>query len=195
MLELDRARLWRWRQRAVEGRLDDLAPGGNPLHALLPWEVEEILALAEECGPVDRSHRKLAHRGSYLRRLYVSSTVDRVLAAHGLVLPRRARPAPRVAKPWPAWVEHRPNQVWAWDVTHFMRCRRSPYCFGIIDLVSRKWIATLLSAEESTTQARVLFSTPWRPRACWRGSRSAWWCPRVCGPSTSTTSGCRSCSQ
>jgi putative transposase len=115
-------------------------------------------ALAEEWGPLDRSHRKLAHRGSYLERVYVSpSTVDRVLAAHGLVLPRRERPAPRVRKPWPAWVEYRPNQVWDWDVTHFGRCRRAPCCFGIVDLVSRKWIATLLSAEESTTQARVLF--------------------------------------
>src|SRR5919199_3904349 len=28
VLELDRARLWRWRARAGQGRLDDLAPGG-----------------------------------------------------------------------------------------------------------------------------------------------------------------------
>ena len=158
VLELERARLWRWRGRAAEGRLDDASPGGNPVHALLAWEVEAILALAEEWGPVDRSHRKLAHRGSYLERVWVSpSTVDRVLAAHGLVLPARERPAPRARKPWPAWVEFRPNQVWGWDVTHFMRCRRSPYCFGIIDLISRKWIATLLSAEESSTQAKVVF--------------------------------------
>ncbi len=107
---------------------------------------------------MDRSHRKLAHRGSYLERVYVSpSTVDRVLAAHGLVLPGRQRPAPRVRRPWPAWVEYRPNQVWGWDATHFTRCRRAPCCFGIVDLVSRKWVATLLCAEESTTQARVLF--------------------------------------
>ncbi len=158
VLELDRSRAWRWRARADEHRLDDLAPGGNPVHALLDWEVRTILALAEEWGPVDRSHRKLAHRGSYLERVYVSpSTVDRVLAAHGLVLPGRQRPAPRARKPWPEWVEYRPNQVWGWDVTHFMRCRRSPYCFGIIDLISRKWIATLLSSEESSTQAKVVF--------------------------------------
>jgi transposase InsO family protein len=30
-------------------------------------------------------------------------------------------------------------------------------CFGIIDLISRKWIATLLSAEETSTQTKVLF--------------------------------------
>ena len=158
VLELDRSRLWRWRARADQGRLDDERPGGNPVHALLDWEVAEILALAEQWGPLDRSHRKLAHRGSYLRRVWVSpSTVDRVLSAHGLVLPGRQRPAPRPKRPWPDWVQFRPNQVWGWDVTHFMRCRRSPYCFGIIDLVSRKWIATLLAAEESSTQAQVVF--------------------------------------
>lgn len=124
----------------------------------MDWEIAEILALAEEWGPVDRSHHKLAHRGSYLGRVWVSpSTVDRVLAAHGLVLPDRSRLAPRAKKPWPQWVQFRPNQVWGWDVTHFMACRRSPYCFGIIDLISRKWVATLLSAEESSTQAQVIF--------------------------------------
>jgi transposase InsO family protein len=158
LLEIDRARLWRWADRRAADRLDDRAPGGNPIHGLLDWEVKAILALAEEWGPVDRSHRKLAHRGSYLERVWVSpSTVDRVLAAHGLVLPGRPRPAPRARKPWPDWVEYRPNQVWGWDATHFGRCRRSPFCFGIIDLVSRKWIATLLTAEESSTQAKVLF--------------------------------------
>jgi putative transposase len=38
-----------------------------------------------------------------------------------------------------------------------MPCKASPYCFGIIDLVSRRWVATLLSAEESSTQAKVVF--------------------------------------
>lgn len=158
VLELERSRLWRWRARAAQGRLDDDRPGGHPIHALLDWEVQAILALVEEWGPVDRSHRKLAYRGSYLGRVWVSpSTVDRVLSAHGLVLPGRERPAPRPKKPWPDWVQFRPNQVWGWDVTHFMRCRRSPYCFGIVDLISRKWIATLLSAEESSTQTKVVF--------------------------------------
>jgi hypothetical protein len=78
VLELDRSRWWRWRARAGQGRLDDRPPGGHPVHGLLDWEVAEILALAEEWGPIDRSHRKLAHRGSYLGRVWVSpSTVDR----------------------------------------------------------------------------------------------------------------------
>src|SRR5439155_8100325 len=113
-----------------------------PVHGLLDWEVAEILALAEEWGPLDHSHRKLAHRGSYLGRVWVSpSTVLRVLAAHDVLLPRPAPRPPRgQRRPWPEWVEYRPNQVWGWDATHFSRCRRAKNCFAIIDLVSRKWI-------------------------------------------------------
>ncbi|HWC12888.1 MAG TPA: DDE-type integrase/transposase/recombinase [Acidimicrobiales bacterium] len=160
VLEIDRRRVWRWQQRqATAGTLDDALPGGNPIHGLLDWEVEAILALAEEWGEVDRSHRKLAHRGSYLERVWVApSTVRRVLAGHDVGLPPPPpRPGPSVRKPWPDWVEYRPNQVWGWDATHFSRCRRSPNCFAIVDLVSRKWISTLLSPEETATQAQALF--------------------------------------
>ena len=56
-------------------------------HGLGPGEVTAILELFEEWGDVDRSHRKLAHRGSYTHTVWVSpATVRRVLAAHGLVL-------------------------------------------------------------------------------------------------------------
>ncbi|HUG86027.1 MAG TPA: hypothetical protein VMM13_15800, partial [Euzebya sp.] len=55
---------WRTRQRDL-GTLQDLAPGGNPVHGLLPSEVEKILAIAAQCGTEDGAHRKLAHRGSY----------------------------------------------------------------------------------------------------------------------------------
>ena len=57
------------------------------MHGLRPEEVTAILELFEAWGDVDRSHRKLAHRGSYIGRVWVSpATVRRVLAAHGLVL-------------------------------------------------------------------------------------------------------------
>ncbi len=150
-------RVHRWRQRLRQlGTLEDRAPGGVALHALTPAEVGEILAICEEWGPVDRSHRKLAHRGSYLGRVWVApSTFRRVLAAHGLVLPEPpARdPAPRVA--WPEWLEWAPNRIWCWDVTHFSRAGR--VAFAIVDVVSRRWIDTLVSIEESSTQAQVLF--------------------------------------
>ncbi|MEI2827640.1 MAG: hypothetical protein V9F04_15535 [Dermatophilaceae bacterium] len=59
-----------------------------------------------------------------------------------------------------------PNRIWIWDVTHFTRARRA--CFAIVDMVSRYWIATLVSVEETATQVQCrLRRRPRRPRACW----------------------------
>jgi transposase InsO family protein len=158
LLEIDRARAWRWKHRQVAGDLADAHPGGGAIHGLLDWEETEILALFEEWGPIDFSHRKLAHRGSYLERVFVSpSSVDRVLARHGLALAGLPRPARSTKRPWPDWVDWRPNQLWCWDATHFMACTSSPVVYGIVDVVSRKWIATLLTAEATSTQVKVLF--------------------------------------
>lgn len=151
----DRVHRWRARRRRV-ATLVDRAPGGSPLHGILDWEIEAILAIAEQWGPIDRSHRKLAHRGSYEGLVWVSpSTFRRVLAAHGLALPE---PAPRSAsqrKPWPDWLVWAPNRIWIWDVTHFTRARRA--VFAIVDMVSRRWIDTLVSTEETVSQVVVIF--------------------------------------
>jgi putative transposase len=110
-------------------------PGGGAVHGLLDEEVEAILKLAEQWGEIDRSHRKLAHRGSYLHRVWVSpASVFGVLAAHDLVLPKPPGRAPVQRTPWPDWITYRPNQVWGWDVTHFGRCRAARCGFAIIDL-------------------------------------------------------------
>ena len=63
-LELGEVRAWRWVERRAAGELADRAPGGAPMHGLLDDEVAEIVALYHEWGEIDRSHRKLAHRGS-----------------------------------------------------------------------------------------------------------------------------------
>lgn len=115
----------------------------------------------EEFAELDGSHRKLAHRGSYEnsyeKRVWVSeSTVLRVLAAHGKVLPQRPRPASTVKKPWPEWVQLRPRQVWGYDVTHFPRAKRA--VIAIIDLVSRKWIDDLVTVEESSVEVAAVFT-------------------------------------
>jgi putative transposase len=159
VLQLDRVRAYRWQARRVEGTLDDRQPGGNPIHGLLPDEEQAIIDLFEDWGPVDLSHRKLAHRGSYLGRVWVSpSTVDRVLARHGLSLRGGKRPARTEKTPWPAWAEWQPNQLWCWDGSQFERCVASKYAYAIIDLVSRKWIATILVAEPNGIAVRVLFT-------------------------------------
>jgi len=100
-LGLDHARYHHWALRRDAGRLQDAPPGGHPLNGLLAWERAAVLELFEAWGEVDRSHRKLAHRGSRTGLVHVSeSTVARVLAAEGLVIegppPREPLPgAPR----------------------------------------------------------------------------------------------------
>jgi transposase InsO family protein len=160
VLELDRRRAWHWQARRAAGEsLDDRASGGNPVHGLLEWEEAEIVAVFEEWADVDRSHRKLAHRGSYEARVWVSpSTVDRVLARHGLVLQGSERPPRSQKQPWPDWCEWRANQLWCWDGSQFERCTAAKYAYAIIDLVSRKWIATLLTPNPDTVAVKVLFT-------------------------------------
>ena len=85
-LGLGEVRAYRWLGRRHVGQLSDRTHGGSPMHALLEEEAAQIVALFHQWGPVDRSHRKLAHRGSYLGRVWVSpSSVRKVLAAHGKV--------------------------------------------------------------------------------------------------------------
>ncbi len=154
-LELAEGRAWRWRRRRDAGCLRDRKPGAA-LHGLRPAEEAAILELFETWGDVDRSHRKLAHRGSYTHKVWVSpSTVRRVLAAHGLVLkrPRRVRSE---RKPFPEWADYRRNSIWIYDCTHFHGCPKHAV-FAVMDLVTRKWITELVSTEETSTQVQVAF--------------------------------------
>ena len=68
VLEFPARRAHRWLARRDRGQLADRAPGGSPMHSLLADEVAKILAVFEAWAEVDHSHRKLAHRGSYLGR-------------------------------------------------------------------------------------------------------------------------------
>jgi putative transposase len=147
----------RWRRRLQEmGSLEDRAPVGQAMHRILPWEEGAVLELIEEWGWVDRSHRKLAHRGSYIGRVFVSpSTLLRVAAKHRVELPGEpVRPRPALpAFPEVAWER---NRIWIWDASHFPTARRVAY--AIVDVVTRYWIGYLLSIEQSSTQAQLLFT-------------------------------------
>ena len=156
-LGLDHARYYHWAARRDAGQLDDLPPGGHPLHGILGWERAAIVELFETWGEIDRSHRKLAHRGSRLGLVHVSeSTVRRVLAEEGLVIPGQPAREPTPRPDWPDWLEWKPNRIWAYDFTHWTRA--GVCSIAIIDVVSRKWLTTLTSAEESSTQVEVAFT-------------------------------------
>jgi transposase InsO family protein len=106
---------------------------------------------------VDRSHRKLAHRGSRLGMVHVSeSSVLRVLTDAGVHLPAAPPREPRPHRAWPVWAELVPGVIWIYDFTHFTRSRRC--AIAVLDVVSRYWLATVVSVEESATQVEVAFS-------------------------------------
>ena len=156
-LELAERRAHRWIARQARGQLADKAPGGSPMHGLRPEEAEQILALFDEWGEVDRSHRKLAHRGSYLHRVWVSpSSVRRVL----FLADKHFRPLPRpgrsLRRPFPEWVDYTPNSIWIYDTTHFTAAGMAVLI--IEDLVSRKWLTEIVSAEEASTQVELGFT-------------------------------------
>ena len=116
VLEIEDVRVHRWRARLAEtGSLDDRPPVGNAVHRILPEEEQAILDLIEQWGPVDRSHRKLAHRGSYTGVVFVSpSTLLRVALKHRVQLPGEPfRPRP-VAPVFPQ-VPWERNRIWMWD--------------------------------------------------------------------------------
>lgn len=157
VLDLADVRAHRWRARLREtGTLEDRDPGGGAVHGILEWEERAILELIEEWGWVDLSHRKLAHRGSYIGTVFVSpSTVLRVALKNQVTLPGepvRARPAKPVFPEVP-WER---NRIWIWDATHFTRCKRVAY--AIVDVVTRYWIGYLLTSEQTHTQAQLLFA-------------------------------------
>jgi putative transposase len=152
VLEVSELRIYRWLGRRVTGELADQAPGGRPMHGLLDWEIAEIVRLFEEWGEVDRSHRKLAHRGSYLERVWISpASVRRVLERQGLRLRPLPRPGRTVRKPFPDWVEYRPGSIWIYDTTHFTRAGVAATV--VEDLVSRKWLAEVVSVQVVFTEA------------------------------------------
>jgi transposase InsO family protein len=160
-LGLDHMRVLRWQARAALGhdRLADARPGPDEVaHALLDWERAALVKVAEEWGEVDRSHRKLAHRGSRLGVVHASeSTVLRVLTAEGVHLPQRPAREPRPARAWPAWAELVPGVVYIYDFTHFTGL--PGWCaVAVVDVVSRYWLSTVVSAEETSTQVEVAFT-------------------------------------
>src|SRR5699024_6294874 len=56
-------------------------------------------------------------------------------------------------------------RVWGYDFTHFPRAGIA--AVAILDIVSRKWIATIASAEESSTQVEVAFTDALEAEGLW----------------------------
>jgi len=66
------------------------------------------------------------------------------------------KPGRSVRKPFPDWVEYTPNSIWIYDTTHFTAAGMAALI--VEDLVSRKWLATIVSVEETSTQVELAFT-------------------------------------
>jgi putative transposase len=82
--------------------------------------------------------------------------VQRRLEAAGMRLPGTAAREPRPPRPWPDWAELVPGVIWIYDFTHFTAAKRC--AVAVLDVVSRYWLSTVVSAEESSTQVEVAFT-------------------------------------
>ena len=156
-LEVSPRRVERWRGRLASGAtLDNLAPGGNPVHGLTPAEEAEIVAVFDEWADIDRSHRKIAHRGSWLGRFWADpSTVRRVLERNDLRFRRPKREGRSKRRPWPDWAEEKPNRIWIYDTTHWTKAGAATTV--ISDVISRKWVADITSADETSVEVQAVF--------------------------------------
>ena len=70
-------------------------------------------------------------------------------------MPRRAGRSER--SPFPDWATYTSHSIWIYDTTRFARCK-STYVVMIMDLVTRKWICELVSAEETGLQVQLAFT-------------------------------------
>ncbi|MCY7289312.1 MAG: hypothetical protein LH624_13955 [Cryobacterium sp.] len=88
------------------------------MHGITRAEEAEIVAVFHKWSDIDRFHRKLAHRGSWLGRFWCDpSTVRRVLASRGLMFHPPKRTVRSEKKPIPEWVTFAPNKIWIGDIT------------------------------------------------------------------------------
>jgi putative transposase len=69
--------------------------------------------------------------------------------------PHRAGRSER--RPSPEWVSYAKNSIWIYDCTHFAGCP-AVAVVTVMDLVTRKLICEVVSAEETSSQVQVAFT-------------------------------------
>jgi transposase InsO family protein len=151
--------LTRW--RADEGGCDGrAAAASSPAHKLTDEETKLVLEIAHRPEYRDLSPRQivplLADRGEYVAS---ESTFYRVLREAGELV-HRGHARPRKSRKPDEHIARAPNKVWAWDITYL----RSPvrgvffYLYLVVDIFSRKVVASIVHVEESADLAAALVS-------------------------------------
>ena len=159
---INRRRVVRWRTRSQNDQsLENLKPGPRqPVHRLLPEEIEAVLKMAKKEEYANLSHRLLAVTAWDLKIFFVSfSSVYRILCSANLMAMRgvqrqhNGRSIPPVRKEITG-----PNQRWCWDISYLptYEKRLFLYLYLLLDEYSRKAIAWRVSWNQTAEQARYL---------------------------------------
>ncbi len=162
LLAIEHRRVVRWQQLARQGQpLANLTPGPtDPLHRILPAEIDQIVALARRQEYVDLSHRLLAVT-AWEQDLFQASfsTVYRVLKARNLMTARGpSRPHNGNSKAPVRKELTGPNQRWCWDISYLPTFQKGEYLFLylLLDEWSRKVIAWRIAWHQTAEESRGL---------------------------------------
>jgi transposase InsO family protein len=162
LLLIAQRRIVRWQQQARQGQsLANLLPGPkDPLHRVLPEEIDQIVTLANSEEYVDLSHRLLAVTAGDKGLFQASfSTVYRVLKAQNLMTTRGpSRSHNGHSKPPVRKALTGPNQRWCWDISYLMTGQKGEYLYLylLLDEWSRKAIQWRISWHQTAEESRRL---------------------------------------
>ena len=160
ILVIEHRRIIRWQQRARQGQsLMDLVPGPKePLHRILPEEIDQLVAMARSPEYVDLSHRILAVT-AWDKGLFQASfsTVYRVLKEQNLMTTRGPGGAHNGHSKAPVRKDLTgPNQRWCWDISYLMTFQKGQYLYRylLLDEWSRKVIHWRVSWQQTAEESR-----------------------------------------
>ncbi len=162
LLAIEHRRVVRWQEQSRQGLpLANLIPGPkDPLHRVLPEEINQIVTLARSEKHVDLSHRILAVR-AWDQCLFQTSfsTFYRVLNARNLMTARGpSRPHNGNSKPPVRKALTGPNQRWCWDISYLPTFQKGEYLFLylLLDEWSRKVIQWRVAWHQTAGESRLL---------------------------------------
>ena len=159
LLAIDHRRVIRWQHQARQGPgLANLTPGPKePLHRMLPEEIDQILAMAKSQEYVDLSHRILAVTACDKGLFQASfSTVYRVLKEQNLMTARGPGGTHNGNSKAPVRKELTgPNQRWCWDISYLMTFQKGVYLYLylLLDEWSRKVIQWRISWQQTADES------------------------------------------
>jgi transposase InsO family protein len=162
ILAIEHRRIIRWQHRARQGQsLANLTPGPpDPLHRMLPGEIDQIVAMARSQEYVDLSHRILAVT-AWDKGLFQASfsSVYRILKAQNLMAARGPGGAHNGHSKAPVRKDlSGPNQRWCWDISYLMTFQKGVYLYLylLLDEWSRKAIQWRISWQQTAEESRRL---------------------------------------